>query len=206
MQQTSSIFASVVIVALLGASYALGCADEGGSNSQAGGSGAPGCGGHEGGALAGEGGTSGADALGDGGAVFDCDTIVCSARTPANCSETGCCALIGAGDESASCIAKSCSLFSEARCPLARCDLIELCSGALTCSEPRPPGCGPHGAIGAEECCPGLERRCGGILPGGSCDLMSWAPACLACGDDTCETPENHCNCPEDCVDPCALP
>ena len=140
---------------------------------------------------------------GEGAAPFDCDLVNCRGLSIATCSDSGCCRLVPMGD-TAGCQFKSCSEFSAEQCPDSLCDLIETCAGTMACTGNIPSGCGPHGAAGWDSCCAGLEARCGAVLPGGGCDLSAASPMCLPCGDGVCQKLENHCNCPEDCPNPCA--
>ncbi len=78
------------------------------------------------------------------------------------------------------------------------------------------PDCIPEGGSGAVypgelPCCEGLDSIPCGDGPDpitGECMPCAGAFYCTACGDDSCDEPENACNCPEDCADPepCAIP
>ncbi|MBP7124950.1 hypothetical protein KBD49_01110 [Myxococcota bacterium] len=79
-----------------------------------------------------------------------------------------------------------------------------LCS--WTCN---PPGCVPEGGSvpvvpDAPSCCPGLALvPCDRPDDAGACQACEGAAICTRCGDGTCGTGENRCNCPKDCGLPC---
>lgn len=112
-----------------------------------------------------------------------------------------------------------CEGYPPEQCPQPQCEARVDCSGTLTC-EPHffePEACGTVGSVADNvACCAGLLRSCGNEAVDGSCSPTAGAllsvgdgfdgfevigiPQCLACGDGTCEAPENHCNCPSDCA------
>jgi hypothetical protein len=50
------------------------------------------------------------------------------------------------------------------------------------------------------KCCSGLKKINNSIPINGKCDDISGGfPPCMPCGDRICESPENECNCPQDC-------
>lgn len=121
---------------------------------------------------------------------------------------------VGGDSDTSGCIpgcrAKDCQFFSAKNCPLTDCAIWTTNTGDETCYYDRsnnPPECGSEGYYSQEvDCCEGLVRRSGKLLPDGSCDMAKGGyqdkfPYCLACGDGTCDEGflENKCNCPEDC-------
>ncbi|HPB49987.1 MAG TPA: hypothetical protein PLY68_02305 [Myxococcota bacterium] len=77
---------------------------------------------------------------------------------------------------------------------------------AMTCAG-RWRGCvtrtNPLPEDGYLQCCAGLVRLRAVMDSDGTCVTDTERPAgsCSECGDGACETPENRCNCPEDCLD-----
>ncbi len=83
-----------------------------------------------------------------------------------------------------------------------------VCNCPADCTGEEPPECVAEGESkavvpDAPECCEGLQPiSCGGPAEDGSCDTPCvGASICAKCGDGTCGTGENKCNCPADCAE-----
>jgi hypothetical protein len=107
----------------------------------------------------------------------------------------------------AACCEKMCTAFQAENCPQDYCTIMINCEGKEVCYNKLSgeiPTCGPASYYGQDvECCEGLVKRCGIVLPDGSCDTAQGGyqdfPWCLPCGNGICDQFENKCSCPEDC-------
>ncbi len=106
------------------------------------------------------------------------------------------------------CKAKTCLNLAAVNCPLDACRIMQGCDDVPICYPPdtrEPPQCGGLAYDGQDvPCCDGFIKRCGVEYFDGSCDMSGkysiyGVPACLPCGNGTCNQFENKCNCPEDC-------
>ena len=69
------------------------------------------------------------------------------------------------------------------------------------CIQPQTQQCLVEGEEGAMDCCEGLVAApCADLGSDESqCSIAECGARCINCGDDTCGTGENWCNCPQDC-------
>ncbi len=146
---------------------------------------------------------------GDGACGIGESLCTCAEDCAGTCVEEGG-AIIGAtgcceGLDALSLQSGGCALHACTDCGNGTCDYGESGESCPTdCL-----GCTPPGgtfASGQGECCPGASViSTAGPDGDGQCPTMPplGAALCSECGDDTCDSWENHCNCAQDCPPPC---